>query len=431
MDQLERQREQSSRGRRRAADETKATRGIGTGEHGERWLRLLRDVALIANESDSLEGGLVAALGRVCENNGWHTGYCLVPGHPRELVWREPGEVSRRRPAEPQLLQAARGWALQVMESGRTEFVDDFATEPAADLPPPESPDLAGAIATPLLVGERVVGAMVFLSRHPLSRRLGTDLLAEHVGVIDSIGTQMGRAVERWHLLRRIAVEAEKEREALGREIHDKLSQQLVGVRLLVDNLRRRLGELTPEQDERWELLREQLANAQRQVRAVARGLSSTAEDSDGDSLIEQLGGLAEVVTAGYDVPCDLEVNGAPQVPEMLARAQLVRIAREAVFNALRHAGPSRIRIRLAPDGRGRVILEVRDDGSGLPEASELARGMGIASMRYRAGLVGARLELASPPAGGTVVRCTLDVDAGPRGDGTDASADEPGKEPR
>lgn len=40
-------------------------------------------------------------------------------------------------------------------------------------------------------------------------------------------------AVERWYLIRHIATETEKEREALGREIHDGLVQQLVGVRLL------------------------------------------------------------------------------------------------------------------------------------------------------------------------------------------------------
>jgi signal transduction histidine kinase len=374
----------------------------------QRWLQLLLDVALIANEVEPLEAALAAASGRVCQHNGWYAAYCHVPQSIRDVWWLE--SVDRPSgldlPAETRLL--ARHWALQVMETERTQHIDDFSDSvPEGFDLPGGNPSSGGAVATPLMAGIRPVGAMVFYSRHPLSHHLEPAQLKGLLEVIDSIGTQMGRVVERWHLARRIAEETERELEELGRQIHDGIAQQLVGVKLLAQNLRRRMGTLSERQSEKWDLLVSSLAQAQNEARAMARGLSAGAILSSSDTLVGQLEELAEVVRTGHGVECKLEVEGALSLPDHLMRAHLLRIAREAVMNALRHGDPSRIDIEFR-GGDEQLVLEIRDDGSGLPAGSDSDVGMGLIGMRYRAMAIGGRLELESTPSEGTVVRCVL-----------------------
>lgn len=377
-------------------------------DRDSRWLQLLLDVALIANEAESVDAALRSALARVCQHNGWLAGFSHIGGRPHDLWWMEAGESPEAK-IKAETRHLTRLWSHQVMRVGRTESVDDFASglDTAFQLPG-QAPESGGAIAVPLLVGERAVGAMVFYSRHPLSQDLGSGQVADLLQVIESIGTQMGRVVERWHLIRRIAEEAEKERESLGREIHDSLAQQLVGVKLLAQNLRKKMKETAVPYAEPWDLLVENLGQAQAQARALARGLSAGAIATNSQSLIDQLRELAEVVETGHEVSCSVDVHGSFSLPDEMARTQLFRIAREAVFNALRHADPSQIGITLRARGDEELTLEIRDDGCGLEQESSLAEGMGISGMRYRAEIVGARLELSSERGEGTVVRCIV-----------------------
>jgi signal transduction histidine kinase len=377
--------------------------------HGKRrWLELLLDVALIANEAESLDSALRTAMSRVCRQNDWYAAYCHVPELLRD-VW-SVGAAARLAGVEidAQSRELARQWALQVLRVGETQHIDDFRTFCPSDFQLPGSaPNAGGAIATPLMVGSRSMGAMVFLSHHRLSADLDRQQLAELLGVIDSIGTQMGRVVERWHLARWIAEETEQEREALGRQIHDGVAQQLVGVKLLAQNLRKRMRGSVESFSDQWDLLMQSLVQAQAEARALARGLSAGAILSSSDTLVGQLEEIQEIVETGHGVACDLEVQGTINLPNELSRAHLVRIAREAVMNALRHAQPSRIQIRVSGKGE-QVVLEVRDDGSGLPPEAASSGGMGLIGMRYRAAAVGGQLELESVPGKGTVIRCLL-----------------------
>ena len=373
-----------------------------------RWLKLLLDVALITNEESSLDEAIISVIRRTCEHNGWYAGNCRTRESGLDLWWCEPGEDGRRLIADDEIRELTRLWSDRTVVTGHIQHVDDFSRGRPTDLElPPRAPTSGGALSTPLLVGDKVMGAMTFFSRHPLSRNLDSNQFDGLLRVIEGIGAQMGRIVERWHLLRRIAEEAESERASLGQEIHDGLAQQLVGVKLLAQNLRKQLAAGSEQHTDKWNLLIENLVQAQDQARALARGLSAISILESSDSLIERLEDLCEVVRTGHGLDCDLEVRGSVTLQDELTRAQLLRIAREAVFNALRHAEPSRISIELSTI-EGERILEIRDDGSGLPENWKVSSGMGMASMRHRAQLVGAHLELESEPGRGTVVRCVL-----------------------
>jgi signal transduction histidine kinase len=103
------------------------------------------------------------------------------------------------------------------------------------------------------------------------------------------------------------------------------------------------------------------------------------------------------------EIQLDLEADVEPNPSR--AR-EILRIAQEALSNAVRHAHADHIRLRLGSED-GRVVLEVRDDGAGFdPDAPEVrSRRLGLTSMEERARRLGGRLTVASAPGGGTTVR--------------------------
>jgi signal transduction histidine kinase len=88
---------------------------------------------------------------------------------------------------------------------------------------------------------------------------------------------------------------------------------------------------------------------------------------------------------------------------------ELLRIAQEAVSNALRHAHPARVIIVLNEDA-AQWTLAVRDDGRGMTLMPELyaQQGYGLANMRERAGAIGGKFEITSRPGEGTRVEVHL-----------------------
>jgi signal transduction histidine kinase len=101
----------------------------------------------------------------------------------------------------------------------------------------------------------------------------------------------------------------------------------------------------------------------------------------------------------------ELELQGEPPREPDRDR-ELLRIAQEALHNAIRHSGATRIALRLATDN-GLLVLEIRDDGNGFdPEAPALrARRLGLTSMEQRARRLSGRLEITSAPGSGTIIR--------------------------
>jgi signal transduction histidine kinase len=84
----------------------------------------------------------------------------------------------------------------------------------------------------------------------------------------------------------------------------------------------------------------------------------------------------------------------------------LYRIAQEALSNAMKHGKANHVTISLRKDD-GLVRLVIGDDGNGMPKATS-SSGMGLRTMKYRAELIGARLEMAPRPSGGTIVSCDM-----------------------
>ena len=91
--------------------------------------------------------------------------------------------------------------------------------------------------------------------------------------------------------------------------------------------------------------------------------------------------------------------------PDAAVQRELFRIAQEALQNALKHAGASRIQVELDLDPAG-TRLTVVDDGAGFDPSDARARSqhLGVTVMAERARAVGGRLDLRSSPGAGTTV---------------------------
>jgi signal transduction histidine kinase len=206
----------------------------------------------------------------------------------------------------------------------------------------------------------------------------------------------LGAAVRRLAETRRRATAAllAAERERIARDLHDGLAQDLAYIALQGQRLTSELG----SQDE--------LTAAARRALAASRGVISDLSASDASSTGLALVQVADELSARFGADVSAKVTSAGEQSQSVdveagRREQVVRIAREAILNALRHGEAGRVDVVLDCTGR-ELRLTVTDDGRGMTEARLRRRdGYGLAIMRARAASLGGRLLVSERPSGG------------------------------
>ena len=137
------------------------------------------------------------------------------------------------------------------------------------------------------------------------------------------------------------------------------------------------------------------------ETRDLSRLLSPVDVRSEG--LMDALQELVDQTERVFEVSCLLDVEGDVGLADNAAASHLFRIAQEAVTNAIKHADPSAVLVRLARSG-DTLVLTVSDDGSGFEVAAgQQASGLGMRTMRYRAALIGATLAVEKDTPGSLV----------------------------
>ena len=206
---------------------------------------------------------------------------------------------------------------------------------------------------------------------------------------------------ERVQLEHEILETSERERRTIGRDLHDGLGQRLTAASMASDSLALDLEVLAPQMSGRAAGLSSRLRAAIAEARHLSHGLAPP-ELSEG-GLMLALAGLVESARSA-NVRAILECPNDVTIANTSVATHLFRIAQEAMTNALKHAKPGEIRVGLEQHGSD-VILEVEDDGSGMPETPR-HEGIGLRVMRHRASLLGGKIEIIASAAGGTLIRC-------------------------
>ncbi|MFO8015215.1 MAG: PAS domain-containing protein [Phycisphaerae bacterium] len=197
----------------------------------------------------------------------------------------------------------------------------------------------------------------------------------------------------------------EAERQRVGQDLHDSLGQDLTGLAYVAEMLAKRLTEDGSSLADRAETVGRLARKAAREVRTVARGLCPV--DLSDAGFVEALQDLVDTTREVYGLACTLECPAPVPVRDITVATDLYRIVQEAIHNAVRHAEPRRLWVRVVPD-EGALTLTIEDDGKGLPEGADGGDGLGLRVMQYRCHRIGGRLEVSGRPEGGTRVRCVL-----------------------
>lgn len=195
------------------------------------------------------------------------------------------------------------------------------------------------------------------------------------------------------------------ERGRFAREIHDSLAQGLTSISLQLECVR---DEVTGDPDKarcHLETARSLVRDSLREARRTVWNLRPLAlGEAD---LATALQRFANDLTRDAKVVCTQEIEGTPRPLPADHESALLRIGQESLTNAVRHAGPNRIVVRLR-FGSDWVTLAVRDDGRGFDVAERVGKGYGLTGMHERVAALGGSLSIDSMPGEGTEVSATL-----------------------
>lgn len=252
---------------------------------------------------------------------------------------------------------------------------------------------------------------------------------AEDLRCLTSLGRQAAAVLEASHyaeherqvadelraLYRQVVSAQEVERSHLARELHDGVLQDLCAVVRDLKAVETQVIDDTPDYDDS-PAAREMFAGLVFRAGDIVQALRAICNDLRPpllqQDLISALKALVETLDTRSQAPVHIEITADDlHLADDMALA-IFRITQEALHNALQHADASEIAVRLTqyPD---RIRLTVTDDGRGIHGGVEPARFVaqghfGLAGMRERAAMIGAKLDVQTAIDYGTVV--VLDV---------------------
>ncbi len=207
-------------------------------------------------------------------------------------------------------------------------------------------------------------------------------------------------------LTQRVFDAQEEERGRVARELHDGISQILVGVRYALDNARRRLQRGDDTADEPLAKGIASLGEAISEVRRISRDLRPAVLDDLG--LGPAIKTLSEAFESRTGITCLFETVVFRNRLDNDAKIALYRIAQEALTNIERHSGASRIKIDLRGHRRGATI-RISDNGRGLGSRKPSENpGLGLRNMQERMEQLGGTLTLSDAAGGGTMIEATV-----------------------
>jgi signal transduction histidine kinase len=266
---------------------------------------------------------------------------------------------------------------------------------------PSGHPSMRSFLGVPILAADEVIGAFYLTDKEGASEFSAEDqelieLLAAHA----AIAVTNARLYER---SRELSILDERNRLAL--ELHDVISQKLFALALAAESANTLLDVDRAAARVQIDRLRELSQEALEELRYLILELRPPELERDG--LATTLRKHVEVLrrVQGGEPALELELEGEPPAEAGRDR-ELLRIAQEALHNAVRHAHATRVVLRLEATN-GRLVLEVRDDGEGFdPQAAGLrSQRLGLTSMEQRARRLAGTLEITSATGTGTTVR--------------------------
>ncbi|MEU1201504.1 GAF domain-containing sensor histidine kinase [Streptomyces sp. NPDC005813] len=361
----------------------------------------VRDVlkTIVASARELLDAQY-AALGVPDDHGGFAQ---FVVDGVSDAQWKAIGPLPRQH-----------GILAAMLHEARPERLADVRKDPRFEGWPSAHPNMSDFLGLPIRDGDEVIGALFLANKVRPSAGRGQDVPAPRAGggcgfteddeeLLTILAQHAAIALTNARLYERSReLTIAEERSRLAHELHDAVSQKLFSLRLtaqaaaaLVDrDPSRAKGEL--------QQVAALAAEATDELRAAVVELRPTALDEDG--LVATLRNQIQVLDRAHSARVAFSSRGVRALPAAQEEA-LLRVAQEALHNALRHSGAARVDVTLEKHGPG-AVLRVIDDGGGFEPAAirSAGRHLGLVSMRDRASGVGGNLTVESAPGKGTTI---------------------------
>jgi signal transduction histidine kinase len=205
------------------------------------------------------------------------------------------------------------------------------------------------------------------------------------------------------------------ERARIAREIHDTLAQGLVGISVQLELVNRLLASSVESARTQLNHARELVRDSLTEARSSIWDLRSQAAETE--DLSTRLARMAASATENSTprIRVNSKVTGVYRPLSPKAETELLKIAQEAVTNAVRHAEPNHIAIELC-FGAHELQMTIQDDGRGFdgrphPQSTGPQGHFGLAGMNERAEEIGGTLAIDSAPGKGTRVTASLPLE--------------------
>ena len=259
--------------------------------------------------------------------------------------------------------------------------------------------NLQSGINILLVSGDTPLGILCLLSAER------SDYSSEELELAQSISHQATLAIQ----LTKLAVEAQQsailgERNRLAREIHDTLAQafggilmQLQAANYFVDSQPQKAW---PHVQTAQKLAQEGLTEARHSVWTLY------LESTEYEDLANAIAQFIAQKQSDSAVQIQLQIGGAPYALHPDLGLNLLRIAQEAIANALKHAQAQMLRVGLSYTPQSLQLI-IHDDGCGFDPKSP-TRGFGLIGMQQRASRIGATWQLVSQPGQGATITVSV-----------------------
>ncbi|MEV6036216.1 GAF domain-containing sensor histidine kinase [Nonomuraea sp. NPDC052116] len=287
-----------------------------------------------------------------------------------------------------------------MLREGSPVRLPDLRKDPRFEWWPKAHPVMKDFLGVPIRDGDQVLGIIFLANKRTPGGFTQADqelltLFAAHA----AIALTNARLYERRRELAML-----EERNRVARELHDAVTQKLFSLRLTAQAASAMLDRAPEKAAAELERVQRLAGEALSELRAVIVELRPAELDRHG--LAETLRKHVRLLDRLHPSLVTFECVELPPVDPAVEVAVL-RVAQEALHNALRHAEAASVSVRLTY-ADGRLVLIVRDDGNGFEQAE--SRGLGLVSMRDRAESVGGAMTVESAHGRGTTVRVEVGV---------------------
>jgi two-component system nitrate/nitrite sensor histidine kinase NarX len=318
------------------------------------------------------------------------------------LAVRGPQPLEQAMPFKIRL-QSPEARTMLFNERRSTRIADVQSSDPPAQLLRSLLDDQASILLegvqswmwVPLAIKGRMIGAI------GVAHAERDYFTAHHAGLALTVANQAAITMVNAELYEHAhTLAALQERQRLARNLHDAVNQSLFSAGLIAEVLPR-LWERDPDEGlQSLEDLRRLTRGAQADMRLLLAELHpSTLTDAELGDLLRLLG---NALAGRSNIPISVTVAGEGILPTDV-KVAFYRLCQEGLSNIAKHAGASRVDIKLQFEA-GAVELHIRDDGRGFDPEQTVPGHYGLSMMRERATAMGAALSITSQPGHGTEI---------------------------